>query len=151
MPFQQTLTVSVAILRNVGLFGLFFFSLNLISAFYAGQYAPVLFLIFLNLIACYMVMSAWAYEVSDDFISHHCMLGHYQIRWQDIDRIELGGQGSYVFYAGAQRFILLPSIYWSGEDKNAFEQFITQTIKASHLTVESSLIADLMWYKNTRI
>ena len=87
MPFQQTLTVSVAILRNVGLFGLFFFSLNLISA----------------------------------------------------------------FYAGAQRFILLPSIYWSGEDKNAFEQFITQKIKASHLTVESSLIADLMWHKNTRI
>ena len=98
-----------------------------------------------------MVMSAEPYDVSDDFISHHCMRGHYQIRWQDIDRIELGGQGSYVLYAEAQRFILSPSIYRSGEDKNAFEQFITQTIKASHLTIESSLIADLMWHKNTRI
>lgn len=93
MPLQQTLTVSVAILRNVGLFGLFFFSLNFISAFYAGQYAPVLFLIFLNLIACYMVVSAGSYQVNDDFISHHCMRDHYQIRWQDVDRIELGGQG----------------------------------------------------------
>ncbi|MFC3902368.1 hypothetical protein SAMN05421749_103117 [Acinetobacter marinus] len=151
MDQKNSYRVSLATLAYVGSFGLFFFSLNLISAFYAGQYAPVLCLAFFDLIAVFFLLCSGTYFVDEHVIEQHCFIGKYQIHWQDIDRIELGGQGSYVFYAGAQRFILLPSIYWSGKDKNAFEQFINQKIQASHLTVESSLIADLMWHKNTRI
>lgn len=122
-----------------------------VGAFLAQQYPPIVIFLAFALLGLYLILGAGQFMLDEAGIVHQCHLGTFRILWQDVRRVEMGTQGTLVFYGDQQRFILAPAEYWSGEDKFTAYTFLVQKLKALGLQPFPCRSADYKSHKNVRI
>jgi hypothetical protein len=122
-----------------------------LGAFFARQYGPSAFFWAFILMGLYMLISAGAFELDDDGVSHKNLTGHYRMIWRDVQRIEFGTQGSLVLHGEGKRFVLAAPSVWSGPEKPQAFELLGRKIKELGITPYPSNVADYKIHKNVKV
>lgn len=146
-PALKVGLLSYKILAWVGM--IFFLGCSL-GAFLARQYgASALFWVFI-LVSFYMLLSAGTFEFDEDGVSQRNLTGHYRMAWRDIQRIELGTQGSLVLHGESKRFVLAAPSVWSGPEKPQAFELLCRKFNELGVTPYPSNVADYKSHKNVK-
>jgi hypothetical protein len=121
------------------------------GAYYARQYGPAAFFWVFILMGVYMLISAGAFELDEDGVSHKNMGGHYRMLWRDVQRIDVGTQGSLVLHGEGKRFVLPSPAVWSGPEKPEAFELLDRKLKDSGITPYPSNVADYKIHKNVKV
>jgi hypothetical protein len=130
--------------------GLFFVGCS-IGAYVAHQYGPIaIFLIFV-LMGAYMIASAGSFQLNERTVSHKNLFGHYRMAWNEVQRIEVGTQGTLILHGKDKRFTLAPPTMWSGKEKPEAFALLTRKIEELGVTPYPSNVAGYKIDKNVRV
>jgi hypothetical protein len=129
---------------------IFFFGCS-VGAYSARQYGPSAFFWVFILMGVYMLISAGAFELDEDGVSHKNLSGEYRMLWRDVQRIEFGTQGSLVLHGEGKRFVLPAPAVWSGPEKPKAFELLDRKIKELGITPYPSNVADYKIHKNVKV
>lgn len=73
------------------------------------------------------------------------------MRWADVDRIEVGGQGAIVLHSQAGRFVFPPPLYWSGTQKSEALAFVEEMFDKLGVPRSVTAAADFKAHHRVRI
>ena len=131
---------------------LLFFLFCTVMAWMAGQFYAAFGLFLFTSLGAIMLVLASRFYVSDEGISVFSSFAEYRLRWDEVVRAELGGQGTLVFYGGGDKRLMVPPFsYWSGADKHQALEFISQRLDDLGIELVSSYLADFKVHKNVRV
>jgi len=151
-PISATYRVGLFPYKAIGWIGLVFFLFCGVMSAYAGQTnATPLFLPFV-IMSAYMLLSASHLELTDSKIIVVAPYSRYEMRWEDVERIEQGDQGTLVFHGkGNKRLVFTSPSVWSWEGKLEMITFLGAQIEARGLSLTPSSSADYKIHKNVRV
>jgi hypothetical protein len=151
MSKQKYIRVStLRALKIQSWFGIFFFTAMVLAATFAHQYTAAAQLFFFVLLSSSILLFTGSVIASSDVLAHIIPLGHFEIPWQEVERVEFG-QVNFVFFAGKKRLIIPNYEYWSGKEKDELLAFINERLEDRQIEVKYSLRADYLFPKHTRI
>jgi hypothetical protein len=148
---QKYIRVStLRLLKIQSWFGTFFFTIMVVGAIFAHQYRAAAQLFLFVLLSSSILLFTGSVIASSDVLVHIIPLGHFEIPWQEVDRVEFG-QVNFVFFAGRKRLIIPNYGYWSGKEKDELLAFINARLEERQIEVKRSLRADYLFPKHTRV
>ena len=122
-----------------------------VGAYIAKQYPPIAIFGLFVVLGVYMVFCSGHYEVGEVAVYHRSLLGHFRMKWSDVERIEVGNYGSLILHGEGKRFALAPVAYWSGKDKPAALDLLKRKLESLTGRVYPSNVGDYKIHKNVRI
>ncbi len=138
--------------RIIGWGWLIFCTAGLIITLLAGLYWPAAASAFSALFGVYMVLGAGSFDIDSDGLIHTSSFGTWQIRWEEITRVEIGEvEGTIVLHGSNKRFILSSPGGWEASIKDSALAFIFQQIATHEIPTYQSKNAAYKIMKNTRI
>ena len=85
-----------------------FFTFCIVAASLSGQYWAALGLAVFAVLGLYIVLGAGSVDIDGDRITHSSWFGTWQIRWDEINRAEVGEMdGTLVLMGIGKRFVLI--------------------------------------------
>jgi hypothetical protein len=148
---NRPLKVGLLSYKIIAWAGIIFFLGCSIGAYLAGQYLPSAFFWVFILMSAYMLMSSGMFQLDENGVSHTNVLGQYRMLWREVQRVEVGTQGSLVLHGEGKRFVLAPAPYWSGPDKPEAFALLERKIKELAITPYPSNVADYKIHKNVKV
>ena len=139
-------------IRVVGWISILFFLFGTIGAWRAGAYKPALiFLVFVGL-GGFLLLFSGTLEMNSELIIFQSYLKRFQIRWDEVTRIELDRMGSnMVFWGENKRLVGMGPYYWQGADRKDMLLLVATQIDKLGITVQQSEKAMFRRSKNTRV
>ena len=139
-------------IRVVGWISILFFLFGTIGAWRAGAYKPALiFLVFVGL-GVFLLLYSGTLEMNSEIILFHTYLKRFQIRWDEVTRIELDRMGSTMVFGGEnKRLVGTGPYYWQGADRTDMMLLVATQIDKLGITVQQSEKAMFRRSKNTRV
>jgi hypothetical protein len=122
-----------------------------IGATLAGQYGPNVVFVPFALMGVYLALSSGSFEISDDGLTHRCLLGVFAMKWSDVLRADFGSQGTLVLHGTGQRFVLAPVGWWTGPQKVHALELVRRKLDELRIVPTSSLAADYKVHGNVRV
>ena len=128
-----------------------------IAAFFAfntGQVEPLPLFLALALLCALGLTNYQVVEMDSEGISERSLLGHFRLRWSEIELLTHDPQGNVlVFHAGAKRLAIIGASYWTGSDKQKMLRLLE--LKLAHNQVKTRrdvwLMVKLVWSKGCRV
>jgi hypothetical protein len=149
--FNRPLKVGLLSYKLIAWVDIIFFLGCSVGAYLAGQYGPSTFFWVFILMGVYMLMSSGMFELDEDGVSHKNVVGQYRMLWREVQRIEMGTQGSLVLHGEGKRFVLVPASFWSGPDKVEAFTLLDRKVKELAITPYPSNVADYKVHKNVKV
>jgi len=130
--------------------GIFFLACGVL-AFISQAYGTLPVFGFFTLLGLYLLLGSGNFEISEEAISQRNIFGHFRILWHEIQKVEMGAQGTIVLHGENKRFVLSAPTFWSGQQKpEAFEFFRTK-MEGLGVIFYPSNVADYKIHKNVRV
>ncbi len=148
----RLLIVKPTLIRVIGWVGIIFFLFCTIGAWRAGAQKPALiFLGFVGL-SVFLLLFCGTLEMNSEIIIFHKPLKRFQMRWDEVTRIELDRMGStMVFWGENKRLVGMGPYYWQGADRKDMLLLVATQIDKLGITVQQSEKAMFRRSKNTRV
>ena len=148
----KLLVAKPTFIRVVGWISILFFLFGTIGAWRAGAYKPALiFLVFVGL-GVFLLLYSGTLEMNSELIVFHTYLKRFQIRWDEVTRIELDRMGSTMVFGGEnKRLVGMGPYYWQGADRTDMMLLVATQIDKLGITVQQSEKAMFRRSKNTRV
>jgi hypothetical protein len=89
-------------------------------------------------------------EATPEVLSLSTLIGRFEIRWAEIDRIE-HGQSMMVFSGGEKRMSIPTPGWWSGPDRQLLHDAIYAAALDRNIEAHHTYRADYLFPKNTRV
>lgn len=138
--------------RIIGWGWLIFCTAGLIITLLSGLYWPAAASAFSELFGVYMVLGAGSFDINRDGLIHTSSFGTWQIRWEEITKVEVGEvEGTIVLHGSNKRFILSSPGGWDESIKDQALAFIFQQIATHEIPTYQSKNAAYKIMKNTRV
>ncbi len=149
---QEFLIAKSTYLRVFGWVFIVFFLFGAIGASSAGAFKPaVIFLVFVGL-GAYLVLGPGTLEMNDRIIVYRTPLARYEIRWDEVRRIEIDRVGSnMVFWGENKRLAAVGPYMWQGADRTQMLVLVAEQIDKLGLNVQQSERAGFRLSKNTKV
>lgn len=152
MPFMKPHHVEMRAYRFVGWCGLILFSAAAVAAFRANERGPAIGLGLFALFGLYIILAAGSFDFDGERIVHRSAFGEWQIRWDEIVRVEMGaGGGTLVLKGDGKVFVLSPPGWWSGTSRSAAFDFLMSQLEKRNLQVAATATGDYAIMRNTRV
>jgi hypothetical protein len=115
-----------------------------------GNVSPVfLFFVALGLL---MLSMASHIKLNEEAISVYSPFAEYRITWTEVEWLEVGTQGTFVFHGkGGKRLVLASASMWSGKQKPSAYEFMGNKIDTLEINVVPSYTADYKIHKNVKV
>ena len=118
----------------------------------AGAQKPALFFLVFVSLGVYMLLFSGTLEMNSEIIIFRTPLMRYQMRWDEVTRLELDRVGSsIVFWGENKRLVGMGPYYWQGADKKDMLLLVAAQIDKLGITQEQSERAMFRRSKNTRV
>lgn len=112
-------------------------------------WGPVLVPFSIALYMAFPILHSGTIEATPEALGFSTLLGYFEMKWSDIQSIELGHR-CIAFYGNEKRLSVPKPIFWSGPDKNALLSTIERIIREKQLKPQRSSRADYVFPKSTR-
>ena len=100
----------------------------------------------------YMVLGSGSFDIDNEGLFHRSSFGAWQIRWDEIDTVEVGaGEGTMVLHGSNKRFILSSPGGWDESVKDEAFAFVTRQLESRKIPFKESGVAAYKIMKNTRV
>jgi len=122
------------------------------GAWRAGAQKPALiFLLFVGL-GVFLLLFSGTLEMNSEIITFQTPLKRYQIRWDEVIRIELDRVGSnIVFWGDNKRLVALGPYYWQGPDRTDMMLLVATQMDKLGISLQQSEKAMFRRSKNTKV
>lgn len=91
-------------------------------------------------------------EADMDSISKKTWLGHYKMKWDEINRIEHTRRGSnFVFYGENKQLVIPGFITWSGGDRDQMQKYLQAQIAERSIETKVTFLAEFKRSKNVKV
>jgi hypothetical protein len=140
------------LLRVIGWTCILFFLFGATGAWRAGAAkAALVFLFFIGL-GAYIVLFSGTLEMNSETIIYRTPLARYQIRWDEVTRIELDRAGSNIVFWGENKSLAALGPYlWQGADRTDMLLLVAAQIDKLGINVQQSEKAGFRMSKNTKV
>ena len=148
----RVLIIKHAYPKLVGWASVAFFLFCTVGSWSAGArlQAP-LFLIFVAL-GIYILLGSGSMQVDSDSIRYYLPLRRYQIKWNEVQYIEIDRQGSsMVFFGENKKLAVIGPMYWSGINRFDVGRLIAAQIDRYGIEVRTTEKAIFRLSKNTKV
>lgn len=106
--------------------------------------------LFFGSLGVWGILTIGKITMDHEAITYRTPVRHYQIKWDEITRIEADVYGAMAFY-GENKYLVVPGPgWWSGKDKAELQTFLSSTIELRQIKIESKGII-LKSARNVRI
>ena len=103
-------------------------------------------------LGAYILLFSGTLEMNSETIIYRTPLARYQIRWDEVTRIELDRVGSnIVFWGENKRLVALGPYFWQGADRTDMLLLIAAQIDKLGINVQQSEKAGFRLSKNTKM
>jgi hypothetical protein len=103
-------------------------------------------------LGAYLLVAPGRLEMNSEIIRSRTFWARYQIRWDEITRLELDRIGSsIVFWGENKRLVAIGPYYWQGPDRRSMMLLVAEQIDKLGLTVQQSERAMFRRSKNTKV
>lgn len=142
-------------MRSYGIIGWGWMALcavGLIVALLIQQYLLAAGCVVSAAFGAYMVLGSGSFDIDSDGLFHRSSFGAWQIRWDEISRVEVGaGEGTMVLHGNNKRFILSSPGGWDESVKDEAFAFVTRQLESREIPFKPSGVAAYKIMKNTRV
>jgi hypothetical protein len=148
----KLLVFKPTIIRGIGCVCIIFALICAIGAGRAGAWRAVWVFVFFAGLGAYLLLAPGRLEMNSEIIRSRTFWARYQIRWDEITRLELDRIGSsIVFWGENKRLVAVGPYYWQGPDRRNMMLLIAEQIDKLGLTVQQSERAMFRRSKNTKV
>jgi hypothetical protein len=148
----KLLVFKPTIIRGIGCVCIIFALICAIGAGRAGAWRAVWVFVFFAGLGAYLLLAPGRLEMNSEIIRSRTFWARYQIRWDEITRLELDRIGSsIVFWGENKRLVAVGPYYWQGPDRRSMMLLIAEQIDKLGLTVQQSERAMFRRSKNTKV
>jgi hypothetical protein len=129
-----------------------FFAFCAVMSWRAGQgnVSPVF--LFFGALGLLMLAMASHIKLSEEYISVFSPFAEYRMAWSEVEWLEVGTQGTFVFHGkGGKRLVLPAASMWSGKQKPDAYEFLGNQIDELRVNVVPSNTADYKIHKNVKV
>ena len=147
----RALTVYQTFYKVVGYLCLAFFIFCAVMSWRAGAHgATLVFLIFVTL-GGYVILSSGSLQMDSQYIRYYLPFRSYQIRWNEVQYIEMDKQASSMVFVGENKQLPVhgPAV-WSGKDKREMALLISAQIDTYGIEIRQTEKAMFRLSKNTK-
>lgn len=137
--------------RIIGALSVLFFGVCAVGAFMAQQYGPIAIFGFFVAKGFTIIAAAGPYELSDTGVVQRNLFGRFEMRWRDVDEVELGPQGTLLLRGRDKRFSLSPTASWRGPDTPKAVELLQSKLDRPDIELRPSAFADFKTHKNVRV
>jgi hypothetical protein len=149
---RKLLVIKPTIIRGIGCVCIIFALICAIGAGRAGAWRAVWVFVFFAGLGAYLLLAPGRLEMNSEIIRSRTFWARYQIRWDEITRLELDRIGSsIVFWGENKRLVAVGPYYWQGPDRRSMMLLIAEQIDKLGLTVQQSERAMFRRSKNTKV
>ncbi|NVK86855.1 MAG: hypothetical protein HWE13_01950 [Gammaproteobacteria bacterium] len=129
-----------------------FFLFCAIMAWRADQRGAALcFVAFLPFVI-YSLVSYSHIIISDKMTRVVALFSEYQMTWLDVKRLEVGPQGTLVFYSRDNNRLVAPSLnLWSGQQSRPARDFLSEQLTLFETPIRRSAWADYKIHKGVKL
>ena len=148
----KLLIVKPTLIRVIGWVCMIFFLFCTVGAWRAGAQKPALFFLLFVGLGVFLLLFSGTLEMNSEIIIFRRPLKRYQMRWDEVTRLELDRIGSnIVFWGENKRLVGMGPYYWQGADSKDMMLLVATQIDKLGLTVQQSEKAMFRRSKNTRV
>ncbi len=105
-----------------------------------------------GLLGLIIVLNTGSLEVDQFALTRKTLLGTYQMRWDEVERIEHHEQESTILLCGAGRQLAIPSpAYSSGKNWNDYVALLATVPQQRGITMKRTWKVLFKWSKNMRV
>ncbi len=91
-------------------------------------------------------------KLSDDAISVCSLLFEYQLKWHEIEWLEIGLQGTFVFHGrNGKQLVVPPPERWLNSEKPGVSEFFDKQIDSIEMDISHSDTADETAHRNVKV
>jgi hypothetical protein len=148
----RLLIVKPTFIRVVGWVSIIFFLFCTIGTWRAGLGKGILVFILFAGLGVYLLLSCGTLEMDSKSILYRTPWARYQIRWEEVIRIELDKKGSsIVFWGENKRLVALGPYHWQGADRTDMFLLVAAQIDKLGIEMQQSEKAMFRLSKNTKV
>jgi hypothetical protein len=128
------------------------FLLGSIAAGRAGARSAAL--IFLGFVALgsYLILSCGSMQVDSDSIRYYLPLRIYQIKWNEVQYIEIDSQGANMVFVGENKKLAVNGpMFWTGKDKLDMGKLISTQMDRYGIELRPTEKAGFRLSRNTKV
>jgi hypothetical protein len=123
-----------------------------LAAWYQGQVIAALGFLFLAGLGILPLFIVGTIETALDTVTYKCRLGQYQMRWEEIDRIEADPYNRAITFRGNDKQLgILGVSCWWGRDKEEMAIFLLTQIQVHDIEVKPRKWAGFRRSRNAKI
>ncbi len=129
-----------------------FFLFAAVMSWKAGQKSVTpFFLLFVGL-GVFILSTVSHIKFTNDVVSVFSPFSEYRLKWEEIERVEYGTQGTLVLHASPKkRLVIPPSSMWSGSQKAEAYMYMIKIIESYSVDIALSNLADYKTQKNVKV
>lgn len=148
---SSTYTIGLLGYKIIAWIGIVFFLFCAVMSWFSGQGNISPFFLIFVAISITMLLIASKIEISSEAITVFSLYAAYKINWDEINRIELGHQGTFVFSGHNKRLVVPAGTWWTGKKKKEAYDYMLNEIEIREFTIKDSFASDYKIHKNTKV
>lgn len=151
-PDTRALTITHKYVKVWGWIGLVFFIVCSVGAWNAGARGPTLVFLAFVALAVFLLLNSGSMQVDSDSIRYYLPFRSYQIKWNEVQYIEIDGQGGNMVFVGENKKLAVngPKL-WSGKDKPDTMRLIGIQVDKYGIPIRTTEKAMFRLSKNTKV
>ena len=148
----QTLQAGLLKLKAIGWSCILIFLSFAFLSWWAGQASVSPFFILAASSGLLVLLPASKVEMDSDFISVHAPIGRFQMACIEIQRVEIGAQGTLVLIGANNSQLVVPAhSFWSGSQKAEMFELFCSRLDSRGIDIVEVPTADYRFHKNSRV
>lgn len=144
------LVVSTRFAQWIGWVSLVLFGLGSVLATLDAEPVAGIGLFVFCLIGLLTILSYGAIHADDSGIAMVTPVGRFEMRWEEMERVELG-KSNMVFHGNGKRLMLARPSLWNGPDKGDMIRMIMAKLEERNMKPKYAPRADFMLSKGTKV
>ena len=148
----RALTIKHTGYRVVGWACIAFFRFCTLGSWNAGAGRISLIFLGMAVLCSYLILNSGSMQVDSDSIRYYLPFRRYQIRWNEVQYIEIDKQGGSMVFVGENKQLAVNGpIAWSGKDKFEISRLIGKQINRYNIEIRGTEKASFRLSRNTKI
>ena len=149
---NRVLYVNHWLTKFIGLLAAIMFTFFIIVAFDATKPLYLLALVGFAGLGIFVFLLYGKTGMDSCTIIHVSTFGRFEIKWEEIQAIELDAQGNAIVFKGDNKQLVVPGqVFWSGKDKKQMVALYNAQIDRRNIKVRATASAAFALSKNTRV
>ncbi len=152
LPPEKILKVTMQLAKIIAWAGIAFCSLFSLLSFATGRPFVAIFCFLFILLGLFLLSICGSIEMGSQKITLKIPIGHYEIRWDEIEEVETDIQrGALVFLSCNKRVAIAGPRWWVGQEKKDMISFLNSELKRRSISIRQSRKALFKLSKNSKV